>query len=157
MTIENLAEKVDTAIHLQAVTADEVHRLGRAHEETASRLRLIEDGLSAVSATARVAIETALALKADREELRAAMQHALDELSDGISARIDGLERVVSALRSRNEAQERTLEQTLGETRLQTPLIQGVQGRAARSAAWASAVGTAFAYAIAEILRHFVH
>ncbi len=149
-TMEGIAARLDTVIHVAEATADEVQRLGRVQTEAASRLALVEEAVGTAAATARVAIETSLALKADRDELRASVR----ELSAGIAVRMDRLERVVS---SRNEEQVEALEQTLGETRLQTPIIRGVQGRTARSAAWASAFGTGFAYAIAELIRHFWH
>jgi hypothetical protein len=156
-TLEIISEKLETVLHVQGTTADEVQRLGRVQTDTSARIAMVEEALGTAAATARVAIETALAVKADRDELRASMQGAMRELSSGIAMRMERLEKVVATIGTRNAEQVEALEQTLGETRLQTPMIRGVQGRTARSAAWASAFGTGFAYTIAELIRHFWH
>jgi len=147
---EALNTKLDAVIHAHAVIADEVNVLARAQPDTEARLGLIEGTLATATATARVAMQAAIDLRAD-------MQRSIGDLSRGIGDRLEKLERSVAAMGTSNEAHAATLVQTLGETRRQTPLIRDVRGRTARYAALASAFGTGLAYAVAELIRHFIH
>jgi hypothetical protein len=127
-----LTEKIDAAGRAHATTADEVQRLGRAQRGTDARLTLVEETLAMATATARVAMQTAI-------ELRADVQRSLHEVSNGISERLEALERTVVSVGATSDA----------------PLVRRAQDRTARYAAIASAFGTGLAYAIAELIRHF--